>query len=162
MKKSIGFALAGLLLFLLSGCAAVNFYSNPELTRKSGLKYFTVKPYVQVERDVTSSNIVKATIVYLPDLSNPQYLVVKDGPGSRKLDLKLADGSISTIGISTTPELPESIEALATLVSKSADAMIDLSTLKGRPQAAAVSTITELYEVVIGPDGTSMRKIEFK
>lgn len=161
MKKSIAFALTGLLLFLLSGCAAVKFYSNPELTEKSGLKYYTVKPYVQVERDVASERIVKATVVYLPDLSNPQYLVVKDGPGSRKLDLKLTEGTISTIGITTDPQIAESIDALAALVSKSADAVADLSTLKGRPEAAAVSTVTELYEVIMSPDGTSMKKIEF-
>lgn len=162
MKKSIFAAVAGFLILMITGCAPVKFYSNPGLTEKSGLKYYTVKPYLQVEKDLASSNIVKATVVYLPDLANPQYMVVRDGLGSRKVDLKLTDGSINTISVATDPKIAESVEALAALVSKTASSITDLSTLKGIPQAAAASTITELYEINMGPDGTTMKKVEFR
>jgi hypothetical protein len=162
MKKSIFAASAGLLILMLTGCAPVKFYSNPGLTEKSGLKYYTVKPYLQVEKDLANNNIVKATVVYLPDLANPQYMVVRDGLGSRKVDLKLTDGSINTISFATDPKISESVEALAALISKTSSAITDLSTLKGIPQASAASTITELYEINMGPDGTTMKKVEFK
>jgi len=151
-----------LVLVYLTGCAPVKFYSNPELTRSSGLKYYTVKPYLLVERESTGNNVVKATVIYLPDLENPQYMVLKDGLGSRKIDLKLNDGSISTFGLATDPLIAESVEALSALISKSASAINDLSTLKGIPSSAVSTTITELYEVVMTGGSTSVRKIEIK
>lgn len=144
----------------ITGCSPVQFYSDSELTKKSGLKYYTVKPYLMVEREISGNNIVKATVVYLTDLENPQYVVLKDGLGSRKVDLKLSDGAITSFGLSTDPLIAESVEALSALISKSASAIDDLSTLKGVPPGAASSTITELYEVIMSDGKTSVRKIE--
>lgn len=144
----------------ITGCSPVQFYSDSELTHKSGLKYYTVKPYLMVEREISGNNIVKATVVYLTDLENPQYVVLKDGLGSRKVDLKLSDGAITSFGLSTDPLIAESVEALSALISKSASAIDDLSTLKGVPPGAASSTITELYEVIMSDGKTSVRKIE--
>jgi hypothetical protein len=140
----------------------VKFYSNPGLTEESGLKYYTVKPYLQVEKDPVNNSIVKATVIYLPDLANPQYMVIKDGLGSGKVDMKLTDGSINTLGVATDPKIPETIDALAALISKSTTAITDLAALKGIPPAAAASTITELYEIFMGPEGTTVKKVEFK
>ena len=162
MKKSIFAAIAGLIILVLAGCAPVKFYSNPGLTENSGLKYYTVKPYLQVEKDPANNSVVKATVIYLPDLANPQYLVIKDGLGSRKVDLKLIDGSINTLGVATDPKIAETIDALAALISKTTIAITDLSALKGIPPTAAAATITELYEVFMGPDGTTVKKVEFK
>jgi len=162
MKKSIFAAIAGLIILVLAGCAPVKFYSNPGLTENSGLKYYTVKPYLQVEKDPANNSVVKATVIYLPDLANPQYLVIKDGLGSRKVDLKLIDGSINTLGVATDPKIAETIDALAALISKTTIAITDLSALKGIPPTAAAATITELYEVFMGTDGTTVKKVEFK
>jgi hypothetical protein len=162
MKKSIIAAIVGLLILTLTGCAPVKFYSNPGLTQKSGLKYYTVKPYLQVEKDPLTNSILKATVIYLPDLTNPQYMVIKDGLGSRKVDLKLTDGSINTFGVTTDPKIAETIEAMASLISKSAAGITDLAGLKGISPSAAISTITELYEVFMSPDGTSLKKVELR
>jgi len=162
MKKSISAAIIGLIVLVLTGCAPVKFYSNPGLTEKSGLKYYTVKPFLLVEKDPANNSVVKATVVYLPDLANPQYMVAKDGLGSGKIDLKLTDGSINTLGVTTDPEIAETIEAMAALISKSTAAITDLSTLKGIPQAPAAATVTELYEVIMGTEGTTVKKVEFK
>lgn len=162
MKSLINAVFVLFFLFSLSGCAPVKFYSGSGLTQNTGLKYYTVKPYIQVERELTGGNIVKATVVYLPDLVNPQYIVIKDGLGSRKVDIKLSEGAISTLGVATDPKIAESVDALAALISKSSAAIADLATLKGIPAAAAPATVTELYEVFMGPDGTTMKKIEFK
>lgn len=162
MKKSIFAAIVGLIVLVLTGCAPVKFYSNSGLTEKSGLKYYSSKPYLQVEKDLANNNIVKATVVYLPDLANPQYMVIKDGLGSRKVDLKLTDGTINTFGVATDPKIAETIDALAALISKSTTAITDLVLLKGIPPVAASAIIIELYEVCMGPEGTTFKKIEFK
>ncbi|MGE5458443.1 MAG: hypothetical protein ACM3RX_08820 [Methanococcaceae archaeon] len=160
MKGSVIAAIIGIFMLSIAGCSPVKIYSDPGLTKASGLKYYTVKPYLLVERDASNNNIIKATVIYLPDLANPQYLVIKNGMGSRKVDLKLTDGSINTFGLATDPGIPGYIESLAAMVSKSAEAIKDLSGLKGIPQPGA-SAVTELYEVYMDAQGTSMRKVEF-
>lgn len=162
MKKSILSAIIGLTILALNSCAPVKFYSNSALTESTGLKYYTVKPYLLVERDLVSSAVVKATVIYLPDLENPQYMVINDGLGSRKVDLKLMDGSINTFGLTSDPKIAETIEALSALISKSASAVTDLSTLKNIPLAASSSTITELYEFFMANGVTSVKKIEIR
>lgn len=152
--------LAALVCILISGsgCTPVKFYSDPSLTRETGLKFYSLKPFIKVERELQAGNIIKAEIIYLPDLSNPQYLMVKDGPGSRKIDVKLKDGAISELGVATDPQIDESIEALASLIDKSAEAAKDLSTLKGM---AATPNVVELYEIIMSTDGTRVRKVDF-
>jgi hypothetical protein len=162
MKKRILAVIAGLSAILLTSCAPVKFYSDSALTKKSGLKYYTAKPFLQTEREVNTGNIVKATVIYLPDLSEPVYLVNKDGLGSRKVDVKITDGTISTLGITSDPKISETIESLAALISKTASSVTDLASLKGLPPAATASTVIELYEFLITYDGTSLRKVEFK
>ena len=162
MKNTLTKVVTGILFLTLVGCAPVKFYSNAELTQKSGLKYYTVKPYLLVERDPATSNVLKASVVYMPDLENPQYMVVKDGLGSRKVDLKLTEGSINTISLATDPKIAESIEALATLAAKGTAALADLSALKGVYPSAASSSVTELYEVFMVNGVTTVKKIEIK
>jgi hypothetical protein len=162
MKNALLKFISGVFILAITGCTSVQFYSNPELTKKAGLKYYTVKPYLQVEREPVNNSIVKATILYLPDLENPQYIVMKDGLGSKKLDVKLADGAISTFGLDSDPKINESVEALTELISETASAVTDLSTLKGIPGAAATPTITEIYDIIITNGQTSVKKIEVK
>ena len=78
MKTSILAAIVSLIIIVFTGCAPVQFYSNKGLTEKTGLKYYTVKPFLHVERDSETNRIVKAAIIYLPDLANPQYMVIRD------------------------------------------------------------------------------------
>jgi hypothetical protein len=153
-------ALTCLLFLLLTGCAPVKIYSDPALSNNTGFKYYTVKPYIQIEKDSQSGAIVKATVLYLPDLSNPQYMKVNGGLGSKKVDIELNNGTIDKLGLTSDTKIPETIEALAAAVTKSADAIKDLSNLKGPP--AGASTIIELYEVRMDHEGTTLIKIEFK
>ena len=162
MKNALIKLVSGVFILAFTGCATVKFYSNSELTKMSGLKYYTVKPYLQVERETVNNSIVKATILYLPDLENPQYIAMKDGIGSRKLDLKLTDGTINTFGLESDPKIAETIAALTGLVSKTATAITDLSTIKGIPGATAPQTITELYDIIMTNGLTSVKKIEVK
>jgi hypothetical protein len=162
MKNAFIKLITGVFILAFTGCTSVKFYSDAGLTKKSGLKYYTVKPYLQVERETVNNTITKATILYLPDLENPQYIAVKDGLGSKKLDLKLSDGSITTFSMETDPKIAETIAAFAALASKATTAISDLSSLKGIPGAATPTTVTELYDIIMTNGVTSVRKIEVK
>jgi hypothetical protein len=72
MKNTILVVLVSVFIYAFNGCAPVQFYSNKSLTEKTGLKYYTVKPFLHVERDPETNRVVKATVIYLPDLANPQ------------------------------------------------------------------------------------------
>lgn len=161
MKQNFLAAITVVSAVLLNSCTPVKFYSGSESSTVSGLKYYTAKPYLQVERDV-NNNVVKSAVIYMPDLSEPMYIVIKDGPGSRKVDIKLTDGTLTSLGIATDPKISETIESLSALVSKTASAVSDLAALKGLPASLGASNVMELYEVLITRDGTSLRKVEIK
>lgn len=145
---------------LFSGCAPVKVFSDAELTRNTGFKYYSAKPYLQVERDLQTGAIVKSSVIYLPDLAHPQFVAVRDGLGSRKLELKLSDGMITSFATTTQNMLPETLEAIAAVTDKSAEAIKDIS-FKGVPSAMQ-NISAELYEIIINEDGTTLRKIEIK
>jgi len=162
MKKVLLMQKLFAFIVVLAGCSPVMIYSDAGLTKKSGLKYYTVKPYLQVERDIVSNNITKAVILYLPDLENPQYIGINKGTGSGKFDLKLTDGTISTIGLATDPETSESVEALAALIAKGSAGIADLAALKGLPSAVSSSSVTELYDIIMTDGQTTLKKIDIK
>ena len=159
MKTKMFAASVSLFLILVAGCAPVQFYSNKNLTEKTGLKYYSVKPFLHVERDSETGRIVKAAILYLPDLANPQYMVIRDGLNSRKLNLKFTNGSIDTFGYSSTGKISESVDALAAMISKGTDALTELNALKSLQTVKAPSNTVELYEIVFGADKTTLREV---
>ena len=159
MKNTLLAMLFSATLFVFAGCAPVQFYSNNGSTEETGLKYYTTKPFLHVERDPETSRIVKATVLYLPDLSNPQYMVIRDGLNSRKINLKFKDGSIDTFGYTSTGKVGESVDALAALISKSTDTLTDLNALKSLQTAKTNSNSVELYEIVFGADKTILREV---
>jgi hypothetical protein len=55
MKNALLKLISGVFILAFTGCTSVQFYSNPELTQKSGLKYYTVKPFLQVERETVNN-----------------------------------------------------------------------------------------------------------
>lgn len=159
MKATISAVIVSLSILVISGCAPVQIYSNKSLTEKSGLKYYTVKPFLHVERDAESDKVVKVSVIYLPDLANPQYLVMRDGLNSRKINLKFKDGSITDFGYSSTGKVSESLDALAAMISKSTDALTDINTLKSLQSAKTSSNRVELYEIIIDTDKTTLREV---
>ena len=161
MKNQSVYFIVCLILIAHWSCTPVKIYSDPGMTRETGLKYFTVKPFLQVERDPESKRIIKSVVLYLPDLANPQYMAIKKGPGSSKVDLKLADGSISTFGFTSDAKTEEYMEALASVLSKGAGAIEDLSSLKSPQLSASTSNSVELYEIVITDTETILREVKF-
>ena len=159
MKNTMLAVFVCITIFAFTGCVPVQFYSNQGLTEKTGLKYYTVKPFLHVERDPETNRIVKATVLYLPDLSNPQYMVIRDGLNSRKINLKFTDGSINTFGYTSTGKIGESVDALAAIISKGTDALTDLNALKSLQAVKAASNTVELYEIIFGADKTTLREV---
>ena len=159
MRNKFFISLFCLILAILSACTPVKIYSDSAMTKKSGLKVYTVKPYLKVERDAEKREIVKAELLYLPDLANPLYIGLKNGPGSRKVDIKLVDGCISTFGYSSDTKIDEYIDALSGLLSKGTYAVTNLDALKTPPASATVPNVVELYEIIMNEDSTTLREI---
>src|ERR1035437_6291460 len=127
MQKAFFQGLAFLVFCLLSGCASVRIYSRPDLTGETGVKFYSVKPYLLVELKGEKNNTVKTSEVYLPDLANPQYLAVKPGLGSNELKLSFTNGSLSSYGVLSESQITETLNALAGLASKSGYAVNQFS-----------------------------------
>jgi hypothetical protein len=159
MKTTILAAFVSLTVVVFTGCAPVQIYSNKGLSEKTGLKYYTVKPYLHVEREAETNRIVKTSVIYLPDLANPQYLVMRDGVNSRRINLKFKDGAITDFGYSSTGKVSESVDALAALITKSTDALTELNALKTLQSAKSSSNTVELYEIIIGSEKTILREV---
>lgn len=157
MKKLTVFSsiLAGLLL--VSGCASVNFYSDPELKNETGLRYYTLKPYLLVEFMAEKDNTVKTTVIYLPDIENPQYMVLRPGIGSNNLKMDFANSALQSYGIVSESQFPATVEALAAMLSKSAYAAQTFT----RPEATDKEggTAFRLYEIITAGGGTALKEI---
>ena len=149
--------LTSIILFVLPGCASVDFYSDQGMTNKTGLKICSAKPFILVEYNGTKDKTTKISIVWLPDLSNPQYLKVKPGIGASELKLAFSNGTLTSYGITTESQIPETINSLASLISKSTDAVGNLKAIPG--QETELLPAFELYEIVIEPDKSFLRKV---
>jgi hypothetical protein len=105
---------------------------------------------------------MKASVIYLPDLENPQYVTLRNGFGSAKLDLKFTDGKVASISLNTDPSLNEAITSLSGLISKTSSLISDISVEKSSNTAGLSSIITEIYEVIMVNGMTTFRRVEFE
>jgi len=144
---------------LLSGCASVNFYTSPDLTGKTGLKYYNVKPYLLVEPNATKDNSVKTSVIYLPDMANPGYIAIKPGFGSSELKVALTNGSLSSVGLLNDSKIPESMDAIAALLSKSGYAVNQFSQ-PGPPSQSIDQPDFRLFEIVVGTEETTLKEVK--
>jgi hypothetical protein len=151
-----------LLLFgsviILTGCATVKFYSDPDLKNETGLRCYTLKPYLLVEYRADKDNTVKTSVVYLPDLANPQYMEFKTGIGSNDIKLTLTNSALTSYGVVSESMFSETLEAVAAMLSKSAYAT---QAFTGREMSDADESGThfKLYEIIPGRDGTTVKEI---
>jgi hypothetical protein len=159
MKKSIYLGTIALALSLLYGCASVQIYSGNDLKNKTGLKFFPVKPYLLVELKSEKDQTIKTTIVYLPDLANPQYLKVKPGVGSNELKMAFSNGILNSYGLTSETNVAETINSIAGLIGKSSDAIVPFTKSGGQGIEAAGEVNFELYEIIITVDGTRMKRV---
>ena len=145
---------------MIAGCATVKVYSDADLKKETGLRFYTLKPYLLVEYNAEKDKTVKTNVVYLPDLSDPQFMVLKSGIGSSELKMSFNNSALESYGVVTDSQLPESMEAFAAILSKSAYATQAFTgpeppgTMNPEPE-----TPFRLFEIIPGPDGTSLKEV---
>lgn len=161
MKRLIVFAAIPVALFLLSGCATVKIYSDAGLTKETGLRFYTLKPYLLVECKAGKDNDVTTSVVFLPDIASPQFMKLRPGIGSSELKMTFSNSALESYGVITDSQLPESMAAFADILSKSAYAAQNFSGTRqviesGQEQQAIPF---RLFEIIITPSGTELREV---
>jgi hypothetical protein len=160
MKKNLVLAVLAVAGILITGCATVKVYSDAGLTTETGLRYYTLKPYLLVEYMANKDNTLKTSVVFLPDLSSPQYIKVKPGIGSSELKMTFSNSTLDSYGVATDSQLPESMAAFADILSKSAYAAQNFS--GSRPDTDTVQEQVipfRLFEIVFTASGTALREV---
>ncbi|HQK71428.1 MAG TPA: hypothetical protein PL101_09990 [Bacteroidales bacterium] len=158
MKKPHVLAVLTVAIFLFTGCATVKVYSDAGLKTETGIRFYTLKPYLLIEYMAEKDNKVKTTVVYLPDLANPQFMALKPGIGASELKMAFKNSALESYGVATDSQLPESMEAFAAMLSKSAYAAQTFTAPPGQQQEEG--KCFRLFEILPGPDGTVLREVE--
>jgi len=165
MKKLTFLAVLTVSGILLTGCATVKIYSDEGLKNETGLRFYTLKPYLLVEYLAEKDKTVKTSVVYLPDLSDPQFMVLKPGVGSSELKMAFKNSALESYGVSVDSQLPESMEAFAAMLSKSAYAA---QAFEGAPPytpseedglPADPGASFRLFEIIAGPSGSTLQEV---
>lgn len=160
MKKPAILAVLTVASILFTGCATVKVYSDEGLKNETGLRYYTLKPYLLIEYLAEKDNTVKTSVVYLPDLSDPQFMILKPGIGSSELKMAFKNSALESYGVATDSQLPESMEAFAAMLSKTAYAA---QTFTGKEPGATVNQEQvapfRLFEILPTSTGTVLKEI---
>ena len=97
MKRLIVITAIVVICIMIAGCATVKVYSDAELKKETGLRFYTLRPYLLVDYQAEKDNTIKTTVVYLPDLSDPQFMVLKPGIGSSELKMSFSNSALEFI-----------------------------------------------------------------
>lgn len=161
MKRKTVFASLVVAFVLFSGCATVKVYSDEGLKNETGLRFYTLKPYLLVEYLAEKDNTVKSTVVYLPDLFDPQYMVLKSGIGSSELKMSFTNSALESYGVVTDSNIPESMEAFAAMLSKTAYAAQAMNSVNPSVEdnSAEPGLSFRLFEIIPGQSGTTLREV---
>lgn len=137
-------------VFLLSACASVKTYSDADLKNKTGILYYPPKPYVLVSHTGAKDKPRDIEVVYLPDLSQPRYVVMKSGFGSSKLALNFSNGVLVSTSQEGDPKIVEAITALAGVPGALANAANAAETSMMRLEAGEIPQGAEDAEWIAG------------
>lgn len=161
MKKLTVLVLLTVTVILLTGCATVKVYSDAGLKNETGLRFYTLKPYLLVDYQAEKENTPKTSVVYLPDLSDPQFMVLKPGIGSSELKMAFKNSALESYGVVTDSQLPESMEAFAAMLSKTAYAAQTMSSVASAKEDdyPAETLPFRLFEILPTPTGMVLKEI---
>jgi len=157
IKTSALWLVIGLPIFV-SSCATVKFYNDESLKNETGLRVYTPKPFLLVEYRHTQTESVRTTIVYLPDLTRPQYIRQKSGIGSNALKLDITNGFLTSYGLTTDSKMPETLGKITDLLTRSTAAITDLTRNKADDKPDQPNF--ELYEIVILDGQTKLVQVK--
>lgn len=158
--KTIVILLSLFFLFLFSSCAGVKIYSDPELTKPSAIRFHYPKPFLLVEKNANANGGKKASIVYLPDLSEAFYAKTKSGFGQSDLKMVFENGSLASYGIGTDAKIPETIAALSSALNTGLNQLPKLNAEDKTPKLGEPDF--ELYAIMMIEGKMSLRKVELK
>ena len=107
-------------MFLCLGCAHVTFSSTPDMKNPIPLHFYAEAiPYLLVSK---SKDGATATIFYLKDPKSIVYAQQHQGWGTANFTMSLSNGVLSAYGMQTDSKGPETIAAVASLLSSAASA----------------------------------------
>lgn len=159
MKRKITLLVVPLSIILLAGCATVKVYSDAELNKETGLRCYTLKPYLLVEYMAEKDNTVKTSVIYLPDLASPQFMVLKSGIGSSELKMSFNNSALESYGVTADSKLPESLEAFAAMLSKTAYATQSLTHPEPETLNPEPGVSFRLFEILPASSGTVLKEV---
>ena len=144
-----------------TGCAGMRVYSDPALTRETGIKVFAPKPYLLVARTGSKTNPVALSVVYLPDPSDVVYVRQQRGWGSADLSLKVHDGMLAELGAKSDSQIPATLDALAPLLKAATEAYAAARESRALSQEPDVPSAPafELYEIRIEQGRTRLVRV---
>jgi uncharacterized protein YceK len=157
MKTKIILAILTALMLLLSGCSSVQFWSGNDPKEMTGLKFYTSKPYLLVEYMAEKDLTVRTTILYLPDLADPQYMKVRPGMGSNDLKMTFEKSILSSYGNATYSDVAGMLNSLAGVISKGAAAAGALASPGYKQQSRGEEFA--LFEILFTKDGTKLKRV---
>lgn len=108
------------LLFALTGCARINFYSDEEMKTKVGVKHYIAKPYLLVQYTGAEKSPYNTSIIYLPDLAQPVFAELSSGYGSSDLSISTPNGILTSVGQKSDTKGPETLNSLAAIGTSAA------------------------------------------
>jgi hypothetical protein len=129
------------------GCAHTSFYSDAEMTRKTGFRYYTARPYLLVSFTNNKDKLVEVSVVYLPDLEHPQFAVPHPGWGNSEFHVTVADGSVASVGGRVEATGPETLTALGSLLTSASALTKALAEARAGGTGEAPDHAFELYEI---------------
>ena len=168
--RSCSDVVAAIIFALLpASCANVTFHPGvpdgtpggtaPDLSKQTGLKYYTAKPYLLVGPTGNKDAPLKAEIISLPDLEHPTYAIYHPGWGQHIFSLAVSsNGTLSSYGQTADSKIPETIAAVGSLMGSAGSVVAGLKsqtssalpseTTKGKPPKDHVqAAIDELNKV---------------
>jgi len=139
------------LALLFTGCAHISFHDSNNPGRNIGFEYYKPKFYLLVTDDKDGT---KASVVTLPDLTQPRYALLHAGYGSSNLSLAQSNGVLTTVGQAVDTKIPETIAAVSGLATAAAKrATRDADT--GKPYA-------KLYELSNSDGRIYLKEVKFE
>ena len=145
-------------VMLLTSCATVKFYQDSNLKNETGLKVYAPKPYLLVEYQGTKTVSLKTSIVYLPDLSDPQYIRINPGIGSAALKLELNNGVLTSYGLTTDSKIPDLLGKVTDLLTKSTASIAGI--VNSKTDSEPGQPAFELYEIIIANGQTKLVQVK--
>jgi hypothetical protein len=144
-------------LALTAGCARFAIYDNPrQAGEESGIRFYAAKPYILVTENADPEK-PDVTVVYLPDLANPQFAQPRTGVGMAKLTMEFSNSILTKFGQETDTKIPELLDSVGSLTKMLAD--LRRAGPRDLSGAARPAEKFQLYEIAVVDGRTQLIRI---